>query len=189
VAAAPSLQRVAVAIDPAVTSGEDADETGIIVVGKDANGHGYVLQDLSGRYSPTEWSKIAVTAYRTHRADRIVAERNNGGDMVQATIRMVDPSVALSTVWASRGKVARAEPVSALYEQGRMHHVGSFPQIEDQMTHFTSDFDREAAGYSPDRLDALVWATTELLIEPMRGYAIFELYRRQAEALAAERNF
>jgi phage terminase large subunit-like protein len=133
VAAAPSLQRVVVAIDPAVTSGENADETGIIVVGKDANGHGYVLQDLSGRYSPTEWSKIAVTAYRTHRADRIVAERNNGGDMVQATIRMVDPSVALSTVWASRGKVARAEPVSALYEQGRMHHVGSFPQLEDQI--------------------------------------------------------
>ncbi len=188
VAAAPSLQRVVVAIDPAVTSGEDADETGIVVVGQDANGHGYVLQDLSGRYSPTEWAKIAVTAYRTHRADRIVAERNNGGDMVQATIRMVDPNVALSTVWASRGKVARAEPVSALYEQGQMHHVGSFPQLEDQMTHFTSDFDREAAGYSPDRLDALVWATTELLIEPMKGYAIFELYRRQAEALAAERN-
>jgi phage terminase large subunit-like protein len=106
--------------------------------------------------------------------------------MVQATIRMVDPNVALSTVWASKGKVTRAEPVSALYEQGRIHHIGSFPQLEDQMTNFTSDFDREAAGYSPDRLDALVWATTELLIQPMKGYGMFELYRRQAEALAAQ---
>src|SRR5262249_53535290 len=104
-------------IDPAVTSGEHADETGIVVVGKDANGHGYVLQDLSGKYSPTEWAKLAVAAYKTHRADRIVAEQNNGGDMVQATIRMVDPNVALTTVWASRGKATRAEPVSALYEQ------------------------------------------------------------------------
>jgi phage terminase large subunit-like protein len=186
VSAAPSLHRIVVAIDPAVTSGEDADETGIVVVGKDANGHGYVLEDLSGKYSPTEWARIAVAAYRTHRADRIVAERNNGGDMVQATIRMVDPNVALSTVWASRGKVTRAEPVSALYEQGRMHHIGSFPQLEDQMTNFTSDFDRDAAGYSPDRLDALVWATTELLVEPMKGYAIYEVYRQKAaEALAA----
>jgi phage terminase large subunit-like protein len=186
--AAPSLPRIVIAIDPAVTSGEDADETGIIVVGKDTNGHGYVLQDLSGKYSPTEWARIAVAAYKTHRADRIVAERNNGGDMVQATIRMVDPNVALSTVWASRGKVTRAEPVSALYEQGRMHHIGSFPQLEDQMTNFTSDFDRDAAGYSPDRLDALVWATTELLVEPMKGYGIFEYYRQQAEAVAARKN-
>lgn len=187
-AAAPSLQRVVVAIDPAVTSGEDADETGIVVVGKDANGHGYVLQDLSGKYSPTEWAKIAIAAYRTHRADRIVAETNNGGDMVAATLRMIDPNVSFSAVHASRGKVTRAEPVSALYEQGRMHHIGSFPQLEDQMTDFTSDFDRDAAGYSPDRLDALVWATTELLIQPMKGYAIFELYRRQAEELAEEKN-
>jgi phage terminase large subunit-like protein len=169
VSAAPSLHRIVVAIDPAVTSGEDADETGIVVIGKDANGHGYVFEDLSGKYSPTEWARIAVAAYRTHRADRIVAERNNGGDMVRATIRMVDPNVALSTVWASRGKVTRAEPVSALYEQRRMHHIGSFPQLEDQMTNFTSDFDRDAAGYSPDRLDALVWATTELLVRADEG--------------------
>ena len=185
VSAAPPLQRIVVAIDPAVTSGEDADETGIVVVGKDANGHGYVLQDLSGKYSPTEWARVAVTAYRTHRADRIVAERNNGGDMVQATIRMVDPNVALSTVWASRGKVTRAEPVSALYEQGRMHHTGSFPQLEDQMTNFASDFDREAAGYSPDRLDALVWAATELLVKPMSSFGVFEYYRQKAAEIKA----
>jgi phage terminase large subunit-like protein len=178
--AAPLLQRIVVAIDPAVTSGEDADETGIVVVGKDANGHGYVLQDLSGKYSPTEWARIAVAAYQTHRADRIVAERNNGGNMVDATIRMIDPNVALSTVWASKGKVTRAEPVSALYEQGRMHHIGPFPQLEDQMANFTTDFDRAAAGYSPDRVDSLVWACTELLVEPMKGFGIFEVMRRRA---------
>ena len=179
-AAAPNLARIVVAIDPAMTSGEDADETGILVVGKDHQGHGYVLADVSGRYQPIEWAKIAIAAYRTHHADRIVAERNNGGDMVEATIRMVDPNVPVTTVWASRGKVTRAEPISALYEQGRMHHVGGFPQLEDQMTNFTSDFDRKAAGYSPDRVEALVWAATELLIEPMKGYAFYEIMRRRA---------
>jgi phage terminase large subunit-like protein len=184
--AAPPLARIVVAIDPATTSGEDADETGIVVVGKDAQGHGYVLADASGRYQPIEWAKVAIAAYRTHHADRIVAERNNGGDMVEATIRMVDPNVPVTTVWASRGKVTRAEPVSALYEQGRMHHVGALPQLEDQMCAFTADFDRQRAGFSPDRVDALVWAVSDLLIEPMgRGMNMFELYRREAAELAA----
>jgi len=188
IGAAPELTRIVLAIDPAATSGEDADETGVVVVGQDKDGQGYVLADCSGRYTPIEWARIAISAYRTHHADRIVAERNNGGDMVEATLRMVDQNVPVTTVWASRGKVTRAEPISALYEQGRMHHVGTFPQLEDQMTNFTSDFDREAAGYSPDRLDAMVWAATELLVEPMASYGIFELYRRQAEALAAAKN-
>jgi predicted phage terminase large subunit-like protein len=188
ISAAPELTRIVVAIDPAATSGEDADETGVVVVGQDKDGQGYVLADCSGRYTPIEWARIAISAYRTHHADRIVAERNNGGDMVEATLRMVDQNVPVTTVWASRGKVTRAEPISALYEQGRMHHVGTFPQLEAQMTNFTSDFDREAAGYSPDRLDAMVWAATELLVEPMASYGIFELYRRQAEALAAAKN-
>jgi phage terminase large subunit-like protein len=188
ISAAPELTRIVVAIDPAATSGEDADETGVVVVGQDKDGQGYVLADCSGRYTPIEWARIAISAYRTHHADRIVAERNNGGDMVEATLRMVDQNVPVTTVWASRGKVTRAEPISALYEQGRMHHVGTFTQLEDQMTNFTSDFDREAAGYSPDRLDAMVWAATELLVEPMASYGIFELYRRQAEALAAAKN-
>jgi predicted phage terminase large subunit-like protein len=188
ISAAPELTRIVVAVDPAATSGEDADETGVVVVGQDKDGQGYVLADCSGRYTPIEWARIAISAYRTHHADRIVAERNNGGDMVEATLRMVDQNVPVTTVWASRGKVTRAEPISALYEQGRMHHVGTFPQLEDQMTNFTSDFDREAAGYSPDRLDAMVWAATELLVEPMASYGIFELYRRQAEALAAAKN-
>ena len=176
----PDLVRVVVAIDPAVTSGEEADETGILVVGKDQQGHGYVLSDISGRYAPTEWAKMAIAAYRNHKADRIVAEVNNGGEMVENTLRMLDSNIAFTAVHASRGKVTRAEPVSALYEQGRAHHVGTFPQLEDQMTNFTSDFDRAVAGYSPDRVDALVWAFTELLVEPMNGYAFYEVARRMA---------
>jgi phage terminase large subunit-like protein len=179
-AAAPNLARIVVAIDPAATSGEDADETGIVIVGKDFQGHGYVLADASGKHQPVEWAKIAISAYRAHRADRIVAERNNGGAMVEATIRMVDSNVPVTTVWASRGKVARAEPVSALYEQGRVHHIGAFPQLEDQMCAFTSDFDRARAGYSPDRLDALVWGLTELLVEPMPQWGIFEVTRQRS---------
>src|SRR6516164_9292419 len=181
---APAMTRVVVAIDPAVTSGDEADETGIIVAGKDDNGHGYVLADLSGRYPPIEWARLAITAYRTHRADRIVAEVNNGGDMVGATLRMVDPNVAFTAVHASRGKVVRAEPVAALYQQGRAHHIGTFPQLEDQMTNFTPDIDRAAAGYSPDRVDALVWAYSELRVEPMPGEGLLEFYRQQAKAAA-----
>jgi predicted phage terminase large subunit-like protein len=163
--------------------GEEADETGILVVGRDTQGHGYVLADASGKHQPVEWAKIAIAAYRAHRADRIVAERNNGGAMVEATIRMVDNNVPVTTVWASRGKVARAEPVSALYEQGRVHHIGAFPQMEDQMCAFTSDFDRASAGYSPDRVDALVWGLTELLVTPMSNSAFYEVTRQRVEEM------
>ena len=107
--------------------------------------------------------------------------------MVEATIRMVDGNVPVTTVWASRGKAARAEPVSALYEQGRVHHVGSFATLEDQMCGFTSDFDRSAAGFSPDRVDALVWALTELLVESMRSQGYYEFLRTKAEALKPKR--
>ena len=179
-AAAPHLVRIVVAVDPAASSGEDADETGIVVVGKDHQAHGYVLADISGRYQPIEWAKIAITAYRTYHADRIVAEVNNGGEMVGNTLRMVDPNIPFTAVRASRGKVTRAEPVSALYEQGRMHHIGTFVQLEDQMTNFTSDFDRQSAGYSPDRVDALVWAVTDLMLAEMKGYAFYEVARRRA---------
>ena len=183
----PELVRVVIAIDPAVSSGEEADETGIIVAGKDANGHGYVLADQSGRYPPTEWAKTAVRLYHGHKADRIVAEVNNGGDLVEATVRMIDPNVAYSAVRASRGKVVRAEPVAALYEQRRIHHIGAFPTLEDQCCSFTSDFDRKAAGFSPDRVDALVWALTELLVEPMAGFASYELVRQAAAKIAADK--
>lgn len=181
-AARPELARVVVAIDPAAGSGDQSDETGIIVAGRDAGGHGYVLADGSGRYAPAEWARTAIAAYRAQAADRIVAEVNNGGEMVEATLRMIDPSVPFSAVRAARGKVARAEPVAALYEQGRVHHIGAFPQLEDQMCSFSSNFDRHAAGYSPDRVDALVWALTELLVEPRAGDGIFEVYRRLAAA-------
>ncbi len=136
--AAPVMSRVVVAIDPAMTSGEEADETGIIVVGKDAQNpsHGYVLADCSGRMPPIEWARTAIAAYRAHKADRIIAEVNNGGDMVEATIRMVDRNVPFTAVHASRGKAVRAEPISALYEQGRAHHVGVFPELEDQIGQF-----------------------------------------------------
>jgi predicted phage terminase large subunit-like protein len=180
VAIAPQLTRIVVAIDPAAGSGEHSDETGIVVAGKNTDGHGYVLADLSGRYTPTEWARAAIAAYRAHSADRIVAEINTGGEMVEATIRIVDPTVSFAAVHASRGKVARAEPVAALYEQGRVHHLGALPRLEDQMCGFAHDFDRAVAGYSPDRVDALVWALTELLVEPIAGEGIFEAYRRLA---------
>jgi phage terminase large subunit-like protein len=170
------MERIVVAIDPATTSGEDADETGIIVAGR-AGDQAYIIEDLSGRYQPHEWAAKAVAAYRRHRADRVIAERNNGGEMVEHTIRMVDPNVSFKSVHASRGKVIRAEPASALYEQGRVHHVGAFPQLEDQMCAFTQDFDR-TAGYSPDRMDALVWALTELMLEAVPAAPLFGSYGR-----------
>jgi len=179
---APDLARIVVAIDPAASSGRDADETGIIVAGKDTQGHGWVLADLSGRYQPAEWARTAVAAYRAHRADRIVAEVNNGGEMVEATLRMVEPDLPFAAVHASRGKVTRAEPVAALYEQGRVHHLGSFARLEDQMCNLVrgaaANRDGRRTGGSPDRADALVWALTDLLVEPMAGEGIYEVYRR-----------
>jgi phage terminase large subunit-like protein len=185
----PDLVRIVVAIDPATTSGEDADETGIIVAGKDGGGRGYVLADRSGHYTPAEWAQLAIALYRQHKADRIVAEVNNGGDMVEATLRMIDPNVPYTAVHASRGKVVRAEPVAALYEQqpGRVFHVGTFPTMEDQMCAFTTDFDRKTAGFSPDRVDALVWALTDLLVEPMPGEAMIEFYRLRAREAAEKK--
>jgi phage terminase large subunit-like protein len=161
---APALSRIIVALDPAVSTDEGSDQTGIVVVGMTKEQHGYVLDDLSGKYAPHEWAAIAIEAYHKYKADRIVAEINQGGQMVEATLRVQDPNVAYKGVSASRGKVTRAEPVAALYEQGRVHHVGSFPELEDQLCSFTSDFDRARAGYSPDRVDALCWGLTELLL-------------------------
>lgn len=160
----PQLVRVVVAIDPGATSGENADESGIICAGLGTDGHGYILEDQSGIYKPTEWAKEAIALHKARRGDRIIAEVNNGGEMVEATLRVVDPNVPYTAIHASRGKAMRAEPVSALYEQGKVHHVGSFGLLEDQMCAFTPDFDRSTAGYSPDRLDALVWALSELMV-------------------------
>jgi phage terminase large subunit-like protein len=150
--------RIVVALDPAVTSGEESNETGIIVVGKTWNDHFYVLRDRSGRHTAFEWATIAVQEFLNQQADRIVAEVNNGGDLVGAQIRIVAPNVPYSDVHASRGKRTRGEPVAALYEQGRVHHVGAFDVLEDQMITWIPD----AGEDSPDRADALVWGITEL---------------------------
>jgi phage terminase large subunit-like protein len=158
---APDLARVVVAIDPAVTSGEDADETGIVVAGKGVDGRGYVLADLSCRLSPDSWARRTVHAYREFGADRIIAEVNNGGDLVERIIRTVDPNAAYKKIHASRGKRVRAEPVAALYEQGRVSHVGMFAALEDQMCMYVPD----AYDGSPDRVDALVYALSELFLE------------------------
>jgi phage terminase large subunit-like protein len=161
----PDLVRTVVAIDPAGTSTDASDETGIVAAGIDGRGHLYVLADRSGRFSPDGWGRRAVDLYDEVSGDRIVAESNFGADMVEHVIRTVDPDVAYRKVTATRGKRLRAEPVAALYEQGRVHHVGDLGDLEDQMTSWTPD----AAG-SPDRLDALVWAITALALgdEPRR---------------------
>ena len=164
---APPLPSVAVAVDPPVTSGENADECGIIVAGVDADGEGYILADHSSQGDkPREWARRAVAAYEMFSADYIVAEVNNGGEMIAEIIRQIDPAIPVKEVRATRGKFTRAEPISALYEQRRVHHVGSFPKLEDQMCSMTPDFDPAKAGYSPDRLDALVWALTKLMTGP-----------------------
>lgn len=167
---APHLVRIVVSVDPAITSGEKSNEHGIIVSGVDDDGVAYVLEDWSIRGSPDEWARKVVAAYRKHEADCIVAECNQGGDMVQNVINSVLPGAPVKLVRATRGKYVRAEPVSALYEQGRVHHVGSFPELEDQMTAFTPERAADRSdGYSPDRVDALVWGMTELFPDVISG--------------------
>lgn len=169
----PELQRIVVAIDPATSSNDDSNETGLVVAGLAENGHAYVLDDCSGIYAPNDWASEAISLYHARRADRIIGERNNGGEMIENTIRMLDPNVSYKSVWASKGKFTRAEPVSALYEQGKVHHVGSFAILEDQMCSFQSDMNRKESGYSPDRMDALVWALTELMVDPQESRLLF----------------
>ncbi|MDR9392599.1 MAG: terminase family protein, partial [Trueperaceae bacterium] len=153
----PELVRVVVAIDPAVTSGEESDETGIIVAGIDHDKHLHVLEDGSMRGTPSEWATKAVRLFDQYAADRVVAETNNGGDLVEATLRTVRRNLPYRKVTATRGKRMRAEPIAALYEQHKAHHHGNLSTLEDQMVTFTPD-----TIDSPDRLDALVWAATEL---------------------------
>jgi len=156
------LTRVVVAIDPAVSAGPNSDETGIVVCGLGVDACGYVLDDLSCRLSPEAWATRVVNAYYEYQADRVLAEVNNGGDLVQAVLRTVDPRVPYKAIHAARGKYLRAEPVSSLYAQGRVFHIRRFPELEEQMCTFVpGSFDR-----SPDRLDALVYALTELMVVP-----------------------
>jgi phage terminase large subunit-like protein len=160
----PQLSRIVVSIDPAITSNAESDMTGIVVAGIDVNGTAYVLEDHTGRYTPQQWASKAIQLYHDHMADRIVAERNQGGDMVRHTLHTEDETVPVKLVHASRGKMARAEPVSALYEQSKVKHVRGLNDLEDQMVQW------EPLGSigSPDRLDALVWALTDL---SLNGYA------------------
>ncbi len=157
VASAPPLVRIVIGLDPAVTANENSDETGIVAAGITSSGEYYVLSDKSLRASPDAWARQAVNLYHELKADKIVAETNNGGDMVILTLQQVDRSVATKKVTATRGKQLRAEPISALYEQGKVHHVGYLAELETQMCEWTP-----ISNESPDRLDALVWALTEL---------------------------
>lgn len=154
---APPLVRVVVAIDPAVTANATSDETGIVAAGIASNGDYYILDDKSIRTTPDAWARVAVELYHKHQADKIVAETNNGGDMVILLLKQVDASIATKKVTATRGKQLRAEPISSLYEQGKVHHVGYFSELETQLCEWTPQ-----SAESPDRLDALVWALTEL---------------------------
>lgn len=155
--AQPEYVRKVVAVDPAVTSGEESDDTGIIVAGLGEDGRYYVLEDATMKGSPDAWARRACGLLHEHQADRIIAEVNNGGDLVERVVRTIDRSVPYTAVRASRGKLVRAEPIAALYEQGKVSHVGKFTELEEQMTSYTP-----TTGKSPDRLDALVWALTEL---------------------------
>jgi predicted phage terminase large subunit-like protein len=162
------LVRVVVAVDPAATSSEDADETGIIVAGLGADGRGYVLADRSCRLSPDGWARRVVAAFDEFSADLVVAEVNNGGEMVGATIKTVRRRIPYKAIHASRGKAIRAQPVAALYEQGNVSHGEMFTELEDQLTSWTPE-----SGTSPDRLDALVWAITELLVKDQRQVYVY----------------
>lgn len=155
--AAPDLKRIVVAIDPAASTNEDSDETGIIVCGQGVDNDWYVLADRSASLAPHDWAKRAIAAYDEFAADRIVAEVNNGGDMVESTLRTVRKSIPYKKIHASRGKAIRAEPIASLYAQGHVWHTQPFDALEDQLVNWTPD-----SGDSPDRLDALVWAMTEL---------------------------
>jgi phage terminase large subunit-like protein len=180
---APALQRIVVAVDPAASSDPDtSDENGIVGVGKDDRypPHYYVLEDRSLIGTPNEWAVAVVNVYRELKADRVVGEQNNGGQMVESTVRNVDANVSYKGVHASRGKLVRAEPASALYEQGRVHHVGAFPKLEDQMC----EWNPTTGAKSPDRMDALVWALAELT-EANDGDAHLEYMRQQAAAVTA----
>lgn len=199
----PTLERVVIAVDPAKELNEGrkkkggehkertAAETGIMACAKDSKGHGYLLEDLSLFGSPEEWGRAAVIAYDEWGADLIVYEANQGGEMVAAVLRAAarqlkedgkrtSDYVPLEAVHATRGKMVRAEPVSQLYEQGRIHHVGVFPELEDQLCEYTPD---GSMGYSPDRMDALVWGFTELMVGQIAYEGLMDYYRQESKAI------
>lgn len=177
--AKPWFKRIVVAVDPAATAGEDSDETGIVVAAIGDDNRGYIIDDLSGKFSPQEWAAKVIAAYHSHQADRIVIETNMGGDMAEQTLRTVDRNVPITRVHAKRGKLTRAEPIASLYEQGRVSHIGAFETLEDQLCAYAP-----GCSDSPDRLDALVYALSDLMTQPMAGEGILEYARLEAENLA-----
>jgi phage terminase large subunit-like protein len=158
----PPLARVVIGVDPSGSDGTGGDLQGIVVVGLGTDGSGYVLADRSCRLSPEGWARVVAKTAREFGADRVVAERNFGGAMVESVIRAADANIPVTLVTASRGKIVRAEPVAALYERGIVHHVGNFPDLEEQLGMTTTS--GYQGGGSPDRMDALVWACSELML-------------------------
>ena len=171
----PEMARIVVAVDPSGTSGKDdnrSDDVGIVIAGKGYDGHAYILADWTCNLSPSGWGARAAEAYHRFQANCIIAERNFGGSMVEFVIMTADSQVPFKEVTASRGKAVRAEPISLLYERGKVHHVGRFPELEDQMSNFST------SGYmgakSPDRADALVWALSDLMLDNLTGLDMWE---------------
>jgi len=168
---------IVVGVDPPARTGAKADECGLIVAAKAADQRFYVLADLSSQGdSPAQWASRVAAAYRGFRANRAVAEINNGGDMVAEVMRQAEPNLKVKTVTATRGKFLRAEPVAAAYERGLVFHAGVFPKLEDQMCALTPDFDPRSAGFSPDRADALVWALSDLVGERPRAQGMIDYW-------------
>ena len=167
---------IVIGVDPPARSGPRADECGIVVVGRKSNGEIHVMADLTSQgETPGQWGARVGVAYRRYKANRIVAEINNGGEMVVEVLRQAEPNLPVRKVTATRGKFVRAEPVATAYERGIVYHLGAFPALEDQLCTLTPDFDSRTAGYSPDRADALVWAITEIL-EPEGAQTLLEYY-------------
>lgn len=156
---APSLERIVVSIDPAVTNKDTSDQTGIIVMGRDKFKRAYILEDASGKYDSKDWAELAIRLYKKWRADYILGEVNNGGDLIKTVIGLLDRTVPFQEVWASRDKYTRATPVSGAYQQERVYHVGHFPELEEELTEW------EPGENSPNRLDAAVWGVTDLILE------------------------
>jgi len=179
----PDMDRIVVAIDPAVSKTETSDETGIVVAGRAGNSL-YVLADLSDKFTPKGWATVAVNAFAHYHADRIIGEVNNGGDMVESTIHTVDENAPYKAVHATRGKEKRAEPIAAIYELGRGYHCGSFPELEGQMTEWVPPPPGKRDSDSPDRMDALVWAATELMGLNMEDEHLTLIYDDQREISA-----
>lgn len=156
----PSMKRIVIAIDPAVTSKDTSDETGLIACGIGYDNHFYVLEDCTGIYTPKDWATKAIVMYRKWEADRIIGEVNNGGDLIETVLRSVDNNIPYKSVYATRDKLTRAEPVASVYEQGKAHHVGKFLELEYEMT----TWEAKKGDKSPNRIDALVWGATETVL-------------------------